>query len=107
MSQQKMSRNYEETLEECRNISIDYRDKKKGIMKKEYRDFAKFVVTKSGKSSQNFVSIIVFLSRQNLPRSTIHGKERMSQHLKLCRDNYEMESVDLCRDISKVCRDTL
>ena len=86
-----MSINLAETLEFCRGISIDFRDKTKDIMKKECRDIAKFVTTKADKSSQNFVVIIVFKSRQNLPRSAVHGKERMSRHLKLCHDNYEME----------------
>ena len=72
VSQQKMSLNLEETLELC-------------------RDIAKFVVTKAGKSSQKFVVIIVFMSRQNLQRSAVHGKERMSRYNKLCRNNYEME----------------
>ena len=42
------------------------------------RDIAKFVSTKESRSSQKFVAIIVFKSRKNLPRSAVHGKERMS-----------------------------
>ena len=76
-------------------------------MKKECRDIPKFVTIKASKSSQKFIAIIVFMSRQNLSRSIVHGKERMSQHLKLCRDNYEMESIELCRDNSKFCQDTI
>ena len=91
LSRQKMRINLAETIELCRGISIDCCDKTKGKMKKECRDIAKFVTKKADKSSQNFVAIIVFKSRQNLPRSAVHGKERMSRHLKLCRDNYEME----------------
>ena len=88
MSRQKISINPEETLKECRDISIDCCNKTKGRMKKECRDIAKFVTTKARKSSQKFFAIIVFMSRQNLPRSAIHGKERMSRQLKLCRDDY-------------------
>ena len=80
MSQQKMSRNLEETLELCHNISIDYCDKTKGRMKKECCDIAKFVTTKAGKSLQKFVAIIVFMLRQNLSRSVVYGKDRMSRH---------------------------
>ena len=80
MLQQKMSRNPEETLELCCDISIDCRNKTKGGIKKECRDIAKFVVTKASRSSQKFVAIIVFMSLQNLPRSAVHGKERMSRY---------------------------
>ena len=76
MSQKKMRKNPDETLELCRDIT-------------------KFVATKAGKSSQKFVAIIVFMSRQNLPRSAVRGKERMPRHLKLCRD------------ISKFCHDRI
>ena len=68
MPPQKISRNLEETLELCRDISIDCRDKTKGRAKKECRDIAKFVAIKVGGSSQNFVTIIAFMSLQNLPR---------------------------------------
>ena len=84
MSLQKMSRNPEETLEECRDISIDCRDKTKGRMKNKCSDIAKFVATKAGKSSQKFVTIIVFMLRQNFPRSAVHDNERMLRYLKLC-----------------------
>ena len=70
-------------------------------------DIANFVVTKVGKRSHKFVSIIVFMSRQNLPRLAVHGMEIMLRHLKLCCDNYEMESVELGRDISKFCQDII
>ena len=83
-----MSENPEETLELCHDIT-------------------KFVTKKAGKISYMFVAIIVFISLQNLPRSAVHGKERMSRHLKLCRDNYEMETIELCRDISKFYCDTM
>ena len=36
----------------------------------------------------------------------MQGNERMSQHLKLCCDNYEEESIEPCHDISQLCRDT-
>ena len=77
MLRQKMSKNPEETLELCHDISIDCCNKTKDIMKKECYDIANFVMTKASMSSQNFVSIIVFMSRKNLPRSIVHGKERM------------------------------
>ena len=83
MSQQKMSRNPEKTLELCRYRSIDCRDKTKGRMKKECLDIAKFVEKKARRSSQKFVVIIVFMSCQNLPRSAVHGKERMSRHYQI------------------------
>ena len=76
MSRQKMSRNPEETLELCRDISIDCHDKTKGRMKKECRDIAKFVVTKADKSSQRFVVITVFMSRQNLPEISSTWKRK-------------------------------
>ena len=41
---------------------VDCHDKTKGRMKKECLDIAKFVMIKVGKSSQKFVSIIVFMS---------------------------------------------
>ena len=90
MSRQKMTR-VEETLDLCGNIEMIVATKSKGRLEKECRGIEKFVTTKVGKSSQKFVVIIVFMWRQNLPRSTVHGKERISRHLKLCHDNYKME----------------
>ena len=70
MSQQKMSRVLEETLDLCCNIEMIVVINQRAYLRRN-------VATKVGKSSQKFVAIIGFMSRKNLLRSIVHGKERM------------------------------
>ena len=55
MSRQKMSRNPEETLEECHDISIDCQDKIKGRMKKECREKSRKAFTKVFRDNCSYV----------------------------------------------------